>query len=112
MQEEQSPIKTKSDRRKEFLKKMSIEYEDRGLKEVCVDNEQIGSLHTENNREREINTSLQRDIEMLKAQLTKAEEVRARQEEEIKEQKDKIEDMHVQHQRHCGELQEHMKKEK
>ena len=83
---------------------MSMEYENRGLKEVCVDNEQIGSLHTENNREREMNLSMQRDIAMLKEQLAKAEEVRARQEEEIKEQKDKIEDMHVQHQRHCGEL--------
>ena len=94
MQEEQSSP-SKSERRKEFLKKMSLEYQERGLKEVCVDNEQIGSLHTENNRERDINTSLQRDIEMLKAQLVKAEEVRARQEEEINEQKDKIEDMHV-----------------
>jgi hypothetical protein len=39
-------------RKKQFLKKMSIEYEARGLTEVCVDNEQIGALHSENNRER------------------------------------------------------------
>ena len=38
--------------RKEFLKKMSTEYEARGLAEVCIDNDQIASLHTENNRER------------------------------------------------------------
>ena len=44
--------------RKEFLKKMSAEYEARGLSEVCVDNEQIGALHTENNRERTVIQSL------------------------------------------------------
>ena len=40
--------------RKEFLKKMSAEYEARGLSEVCVDNDQIAALHTENNRERAV----------------------------------------------------------
>ena len=46
---------------------MSAEYEARGLSEVNVDNVQIGALHTENNRERKMNESMQRDIEMLKA---------------------------------------------
>ena len=54
-QEASSPTRTNG--KKQFLKKMSVEYEGRGLKEVCVDNEQIGALHTENNREREINES-------------------------------------------------------
>ena len=36
---------------------MSVEYEARGLQEVCVDNAQIGALHTENNRERMVNSS-------------------------------------------------------
>ena len=44
--------------RKEFLKKMSAEYEARGLSAVCVDNEQIAALHTENNRERSVIESL------------------------------------------------------
>ena len=51
--------------RKEFLKKMSTEYEARGLSEVCVDNEQIAALHTENNRERAVILSLKKDIELL-----------------------------------------------
>ena len=37
---------------------MSSEYEARGLTAVCVDNEQIAALHTENNRERNVNESL------------------------------------------------------
>ena len=53
--------------RKEFLKKMSAEYEARGLSAVCVDNEQIAALHTENNRERSVIESLQKDVELLKA---------------------------------------------
>ena len=64
--------------RKEFLKKMSAEYEARGLSEVNVDNLQIGALHTENNRERKMNESLQEDVAMLKAQLVRAEEVRVK----------------------------------
>ena len=46
---------TKSSKRKEFMKKMSKEYEDRGLSEVNVDNKQVAALHTENNRERTMN---------------------------------------------------------
>ena len=45
-------------RKKDFLKKMSTEYEARGLSSVCVENEQVGALHTENNRERSMNESL------------------------------------------------------
>ena len=55
---------------------MSTEYEARGLTEVCVDNEQIAALHTENNRERDVNESLQNDVEMLRAQLLRGEEIR------------------------------------
>ena len=40
------------------MKKMSTEYEARGLSEVNVDNIQIAALHTENNRERTMNESL------------------------------------------------------
>ena len=65
IQESSSP--TKSPIKKEFLKKMSTEYAARGLSEVCVENEQVAALHTENNRERSINESLQRDVEMLRA---------------------------------------------
>ena len=76
---------------------MSAEYEARGLAEVNVDNAQIGALHTENNRERKMNESMQKDIEMLKAQLVRAEEIRVKQESEILEQKDKITEMHTNH---------------
>ena len=65
---------------------MSVEYEARGLKEVCVDNEQIGALHNENNRERQINHSHQQDIQMLRNQLARSEDVRAKQNSEILEQ--------------------------
>ena len=75
MQSEEPKSPTKQGR-KEFLKKMSNHYEDRGLKEVCVDNVQVDSIHTENNRERSISQSLQKDIEMLKAQLARSEEIR------------------------------------
>ena len=34
------------------MKKMSTEYEARGLDQVNVDNAQVAALHTENNRER------------------------------------------------------------
>ena len=64
---------------------MSNHYEERGLKEVCVDNAQVDSIHTENNRERSINQILQKDIEMLKAQLARSEEIRENQEDEILE---------------------------
>ena len=40
------------------MKKMSNEYEARGLLEVNVDNVQIAALHTENNRERTVNESM------------------------------------------------------
>ena len=73
---------------------MSAEYEARGLAEVNVDNEQIGALHTENNREREINESMQKDIEMLRAQLVRGEEIRKKQEVEIKVQTEKITEIH------------------
>ena len=106
MQSEEPKSPTKKPNRKEFLKKMSKEYEDRGLTEVCVDNGQVQSLHTENNRERDINVSLQRDIEMLKAQLTRSEQIRVRQEEEILEQKTKLEQMHESHQQHVTELKQ------
>jgi len=73
---------------------MSVEYEGRGLKEVCVDNEQVGALHTENNRERMVNQSLQKDVEMLRSQLERNEEIRAKLESEIKEQQAKINEIH------------------
>ena len=38
MQAEESKSPTKKANRKEFLRKMSKEYENRGLTEVCVDN--------------------------------------------------------------------------
>ena len=55
-QEAGSP--TKITKKKDFLKKMSAEYEARGLTAVCVENEQVAALHTENNRERTMNESL------------------------------------------------------
>ena len=64
---------------------MSTEYEARGLDQVNIDNVQVAALHTENNRERLINESLQKDVELLRAQLAKAEEVRVRQEASLKE---------------------------
>jgi len=42
---------------------MSTEYEARGLTSVCVDNEHVETLHKENNRERGMNRSLQKDVE-------------------------------------------------
>ena len=57
---------------------MSNEYEARGLSEVCVDNEQIAALHTENNRERAVIESLQKDIELLRGQLNHDAEIRAK----------------------------------
>ena len=77
-QEARSPAK-----KKQFLKKMSVEYQDRGLKEVLIDNEQIGAIHTENNRERKMNESHRQDIKMLRDQLARSEEVRAKQNKEI-----------------------------
>ena len=77
---------------------MSAEYKARGLNEVNVDNAQIAALHQENNRERTLNESMQKDIEMLRAQLVRAEDIRVKQEAEILEQKDKIEEMHANHQ--------------
>ena len=59
---------------------MSAEYEGRGLSEVNIDNDQVAALHTENNRERNINESLQKDIVMLRAQLVTAEQIRVREE--------------------------------
>ena len=72
---------------------MSTEYEARGLTEVCVENAQVAALHTENNRERNINESLQKDVEMLRHQMAKSEEIRAKQETEIAEQSAKIREM-------------------
>jgi len=69
---------------------MSKEYEARGLTEVCVDNEQVAALHTENNRERTLNISRQQDIDMLREQYAKSEEIRHHQEAEILEEKEKI----------------------
>ena len=57
---------TRRQKRKELLKKMSTEYENRGLVQVNVDNQQVAAIHTENNRERNINESLLKDIELLK----------------------------------------------
>ena len=67
MQNLESPKSpTTRPKRKELLKKMSKEYEARGLEQVKVDNDQVAAIHTENNRERTINQSLQKDIELLK----------------------------------------------
>ena len=77
---------------------MSKHYEERGLTEVCVDNGQIDSIHSENNRERFVNRGLQKDIEMLQSQLQKSEEIRADQESQILEQKNKLAEMHESHQ--------------
>ena len=66
MQNLESPKSPTRSKRKELLKKMSKEYEERGLEQVIVDNAQVAAIHTENNRERTINQSLQRDIELLK----------------------------------------------
>ena len=65
---------------------MSCEYEARGLAQVNVTNSQIGALHTENNRERAINESLQNDVKMLREQLDRAEEIRKNQEIVINQQ--------------------------
>ncbi len=55
---------------------MSVEYEGRGLKEVCVDNDQVAALHTENNRERLVNESKEKDIAMIRDRLARAEDIR------------------------------------
>ena len=89
---------------------MSAEYEARGLTEVCVDNEQIAGLHTENNRERTMNQSLQRDVEMLRAQLARGEQIRVKLESEILEQKGKIVDMHTNHQQQINEKEANYQK--
>ncbi len=68
-----------------LTKKMSTQYEARGLAEVNVDNVQIAGLHTENNRERTMNESLQRDVQMLREQLARAEDIRQKQEARIVE---------------------------
>ena len=73
---EEKKTTTKITRSKEFLKKMSVEYEARGLTQVCVDNDQVQALHTENNRERDINRKLQKDVEALASQFAHGEEVR------------------------------------
>ena len=74
---------TKSAKRKQLMKKMSTEYEARGLTEVNVDNAQIAALHTENNRERTMHQSLQKDLDLLRAQLARAEEIRVQQESSL-----------------------------
>ena len=69
--------------KKNFFKKMSAEYENRGLTSVCVENEQIAALHTENNRQRTLNESLQRDVEAQSKQLNRSEDLRKTLETEI-----------------------------
>ena len=64
---------------------MSKEYEARGLSEVNVTNAQVAALHQENNRERGVNETLQRDVEMLREQLARAEQIRKKQEIIIRE---------------------------
>merc|ERR1719253_763776 len=93
-------------KRKQFLKKMSVEYQDRGLQEVCVDNEQVAALHTENNRERRVNESHQQDIKMIRDQLARSEEVRAVQNAEILEQQKKIKAIHQNYQEQLGHMQD------
>ena len=44
---------------------MSAEYEARGLTSVIVENDQVAALHTENNRERTLVESLQKDVIIL-----------------------------------------------
>ena len=78
-----SPAKSRP--RKDFLKKMSAEYEARGLAEVNVDNLQVAALHTENNRERVVNQQLQKDLDLLRAQLARAEAIRVKQEASLVE---------------------------
>ena len=55
---------------------MSSEYEAGGLSGVNIENMQIASLKNEIKRERSTNESLQKDIEMLRDQLARAEEIR------------------------------------
>jgi len=73
---------------------------------VCVDNEQIGALHTENNRERMVNDSKQMDIDMVRAQLSRSEDVRSKQEAEILEQQTKINEIHKNYQEQMNEKED------
>ena len=85
---------------------MSAEYEARGLAEVCVDNQQIGALHTENNRERQVNESRAADIQMLREQVARGEDIRKKQEAEIKEQCEKITEIHNNYQQQMNEKEQ------
>ena len=85
---------------------MSNEYEARGLSEVCVDNEQIAALHTENNRERTVIESLQKDLELLRGQINHDAEIRVKQEAEILEQKAKLSEMHLSHQTEVNQIKQ------
>ena len=58
------------------MKKMSSEYESRGLTEGNVEGLQAKAVQMELQRERAMNESLQRDVTMLRDQLKRAEELR------------------------------------
>ena len=58
------------------MKKMSSEYESRGLTEGNVEGLQAKAIQMELQRERAMNESLQRDVTMLRDQLKRAEELR------------------------------------
>ena len=69
---------------------MSSEYESRGLTEGNVEQLQAKAIQMELGRERSMNESLQRDVEMLREQLRIAEELRGKQENSIEEANEKM----------------------
>ena len=73
-----------------LTKKMSSEYESRGLTEGNVEQLQAKAIQMELGRERSMNESLQRDVEMLREQLRIAEELRGKQENSIEEANEKM----------------------
>ena len=74
------------------MKKMSSEYESQGLTAGAVESLNAKALQMELQRERAMNQSLQRDVEMLRDQLAIAEQLRARQETQISEIEGKLQE--------------------
>ena len=97
-----------------FISRITADYEAGGLSMSNIENMQINSLHQENKRERLMNESLQKDVEMLREQLGRAEEIRMKQETVISEANSQISyinsnfqkqlnDKELTHQKHLNE---------
>ena len=74
------------------MKKMSSEYESQGLTANAVEGLNAKAVELELKRERAMNQSLQRDVEMLRKQLETAEKLRATQASQIAEAEGKLAD--------------------